>query len=344
MPAKPDAPLSRNQQSMLDLALACHLKIADPGEHPAIRARHQAIKTKKDAAQYISEVETKIHSRRKFRPPTPTLSSKVMAAVAPKFRPAKPILTSAFASAFVFVLVILMIRFGLLSNGWNLALVTAAMFVIMVVIGVAANNRFLGVLINERNLMSLSRFQMALWTIVVLGTYFTYVLVRIRYHDLTNALNVQIDSNLWILLGISTTSLVGTPLLLNTKKDQDPAASVIPKIAALTDESTQAVSTNRQGTLYGNPSPADARMTDMFQGDELGNTLHVDLAKVQMFYFTIIAVSAFFVICYKAVMSGAPLADNAQLPVLPSGLVAILGISHAGYLTSKGTSHTKTQQ
>ncbi|HEX3719801.1 MAG TPA: hypothetical protein VH595_17755 [Verrucomicrobiae bacterium] len=343
MPAKPDAPLSSNQQSMLDLALACHLKIADPGEHPVIRARHQAIRTKKEAAQYINEVETKIHSRRKFRPPMPTLSSKVIAAVAPKVKSVKPILTSSASSACVFVLVIFMVRAGLLSNGWNFALVTVAMFLIMMVIGVGANNRVLGVLINERNLMSLSRFQMALWTIVVLGAYFTYALVRIKNHDLTNALNVQIDSNLWILLGISTTSLVGTPLLLNTKKEKDPAASVIPKIAALTDETSQDVAANRQGTLYGNPSPADARLTDLFQGDELGNTLHVDLAKVQMFYFTIIAVIAFFVICFKAVMSGAPLADNAQLPVLPSGLVALLGVSHAGYLTSKGTSHTKTQ-
>jgi hypothetical protein len=46
---------------------------------------------------------------------------------------------------------------------------------------------------------------------------------------------------------------------------------------------------------------------------------------------------------YKAVLSRTPLDASAQLPTLPDGLVAILGISHAGYLTSKGTSHTKTQ-
>jgi hypothetical protein len=81
----------------------------------------------------------------------------------------------------------------------------------------------------------------------------------------------------------------------------------------------------------------------MFQGDELGNTMHIDLAKTQMFYFTVIAAVAFFAMVFKGVLTNAPFADNAALPVPPDGLVAILGISHAGYLTSKGTNHTKTQ-
>lgn len=335
---------------MLALALGCHLKIADATEQPAIRARHKAITTKAQAAQYINEVETRIHSRRKFRPPLPfrarsvAFSPSIVAPpVAPKPQPPKPILTGPQSSAIVLALVVLMVVFGFLPRGVNLALVTGAMLLMLVTIGLGANNRVLGVLINERNLISLSRFQMALWTVVVLAAYFTYALMRIKAGNVSDALNVGIDSNLWILLGISTTSLVGSPLFLNTKKDKSPAPTVIPRIAALTQESKQAVTDDSQGTLYANPSIDDARMTDMFQGDELGNTMHIDLAKVQMFYFTIIAVVAFFVMTYKAVISGAPLGDSAQLPVLPDGLVAILGISHAGYLTSKGTSHTKTQ-
>lgn len=59
--------LSPNQQAMLDLALSCDLRVSDPNHHPAIRTRHQSIKTQKDAADYIREVETKIHSRRRFK-------------------------------------------------------------------------------------------------------------------------------------------------------------------------------------------------------------------------------------------------------------------------------------
>jgi hypothetical protein len=61
-----DAPLSANQQSMLDLALACDLKVSDPASHPMMMERHKHIQTQKDAADYIREVENKIHSRRKF--------------------------------------------------------------------------------------------------------------------------------------------------------------------------------------------------------------------------------------------------------------------------------------
>jgi len=53
---------------MLDLALGCDLKISPHTQHDAIRTRHAGIRHPKDAADYIREVETRIHSRRKFRP------------------------------------------------------------------------------------------------------------------------------------------------------------------------------------------------------------------------------------------------------------------------------------
>jgi len=51
-------------------------------------------------------------------------------------------------------------------------LVTAARLIAFVVLlGQLINQRPLGILIGERNLMSLSRFQMVLWTIIVLSAY-----------------------------------------------------------------------------------------------------------------------------------------------------------------------------
>jgi hypothetical protein len=61
----PDSGLTENQQAMLDLALACDLEVSDPALHSAIRTRHHSIKVPKDAAEYIMEVEEKIHARRK---------------------------------------------------------------------------------------------------------------------------------------------------------------------------------------------------------------------------------------------------------------------------------------
>jgi len=67
MPDKEKTELTDTQQAMLDLALACDLRVSDPAHHAAMRTRHQAIRKQRDAALYIREVETKIHSRRKFR-------------------------------------------------------------------------------------------------------------------------------------------------------------------------------------------------------------------------------------------------------------------------------------
>lgn len=155
-----------------------------------------------------------------------------------------------------------------------------------------------------------------------------------------DSLNVAIDSRLWILMGISTTSLVASPLILNTKKDQEPDDGVEAKAAAAVGGTQAEIKDNRQGLVYANPDKADAKLSDMFQGDELGNTTHVDLAKVQMFYFTVIAAAAFFAAVFHNLLVNG---DLARLPALSDGFVAVLGISHAGYLGSKGISHTPTQ-
>ena len=97
--------------------------------------------------------------------------------------------------------------------GVNFVLVTLCMGLVMVVLGIAITRNPLGVIISERNLMSLSRFQMAAWTVVVLATYFTYALMRIKALaegtlnglPVTDALKIEIDPHLWVLLGISTT-------------------------------------------------------------------------------------------------------------------------------------------
>jgi dipeptidyl aminopeptidase/acylaminoacyl peptidase len=60
-----------------------------------------------------------------------------------------------------------------------------------------------------------------------------------------------------------------------------------------------------------------------------------------MFYFTIIAVVCFFVMVLRQLVDATT--DLGSLPVLSDGFVAVLGISHGGYLTSKSINHTKSQ-
>ena len=66
-----------------------------------------------------------------------------------------------------------------------------------------------GMFIDERNMISLSRLQTLVWTVVVLSAYGTIALARVKDAP-ASALDVTVPDTLWLLIGISTTSLVGS--------------------------------------------------------------------------------------------------------------------------------------
>jgi len=185
--------------------------------------------------------------------------------------------------------------------------------------------------------MSLSRFQIVAWSLVVLSAFLTIVFKRIVGH-VADPLNINIDPQLWALMGISTASLVGSPLILQNKATQEAHPDEVKSAAETLGENTNEVDANRAGKLYVNPKIEDARLTDMFEGDEIGNTAYVDISKVQMFMFTVIIIIAY---CYEIYsMLGQTVVAKLGMPTLSSGVVTLLGISHAGYLTSKTADHT----
>jgi len=224
--------------------------------------------------------------------------------------------------------------------GWNFAAIAIALAVLLLVLGRAIVGRPLGALINDQNVMSLSRLQMVVWTVIILAAYLAFAFSRIAAHE-ANPLDIRIDWHLLALMGISATSFVASPLILGTKKDKEPDPAATAKTALVAGEDLAVVESNRQGTLYANTDKMDAQLTDLFQGDELGNTTHLDLAKLQMFFFTLIAAIAFVAMTIASMAARS--SDLGSLPVLSDGFVAILGISHAGYLSSKGIDHTEAK-
>jgi hypothetical protein len=217
-------------------------------------------------------------------------------------------------------------------------LVAVCMIAFLLFLGRWISGRPLGVLINERNLISLSRFQMVSWPVLLLSAFFVIAMARLHASS-ASPLNIMMDCRLWALMGISATSLVGTPLILSSKTSEAAETKTIDKAARALNEPAAEVQANSQGTLYSNAKIGDASLTDMFQGDEVGNTAYVDLSKVQMFYFTIIAVIAYACALYS-VMPGLVASEKASMPVPSDALVALLGISHAAYLTSKANQHS----
>lgn len=202
---------------------------------------------------------------------------------------------------------------------------------------------WMGLLIDERNRMSLAWLQMVLWTILILSGFLTAALSNIS-SGVVNPLAIPLPRELWLLLGISTTSLVGSPLILSTK-----AAAPVGRTAQLEAQTQRTLSglarqgldpstVTAEGKVIAWQWPGDARFADLFQGDEIGNAAHLDLGKVQMFFFTLVLVLAYGVALAR--MFAGP--DSFAFPTLDedNGMVALLGISHAGYLANKAVPHT----
>lgn len=168
--------------------------------------------------------------------------------------------------------------------------------------------------------------------------------LKLKGKVVSDPLAIQLAPELWALMGISSASLVGSPLVLSTKMRKNPADPEKQKEAAGRHfgETADEVEENREGTLYGNSDIRDARFTDLFEGEELKNAAHIDLARVQMFLFTVVAAVVYAAALYN-VMGLNPGKMN-SFPELSPGLLVLLGISHASYLGSKAVDHTRVAE
>lgn len=121
----------------------------------------------------------------------------------------------------------------------------------------------------------------------------------------TTPLSVEIPSEVWILLGISTTSLVASPLIKGQKSE----------------------------VIVKNQAASEAKLADLFSGEESGNFNLLDLAKVQLIYFTLIVIGTYMIAVANLFLNTQTAIGS--LPALDGGVVALLGVSHAGYLSNK---------
>jgi len=196
-----------------------------------------------------------------------------------------------------------------------------------------------GVLIGPSNKISLSRLQMLLWTVLILSGFLIAVLINV-HRGKPNPLSVTLDAQLWALMGISTASLVGSPLLTNSKKSERPNPRAEGKTTEeLKDQGVDTSHVTYEGKIQVNKGPEDASWMDIFKGEESGNCAYLDLARIQMFFFTLITWSVYAValgtLFLKSIKEGV-----SNFPAVDSSMVALLGISHAAYLANKAVPHT----
>lgn len=207
--------------------------------------------------------------------------------------------------------------------------------------GQTVTGRWVGALIDERNVMSLSRFQLVIWTLLVLSAYLVAALYNI-FSGQTAPLKIEIQQELWWLMGISTASLVSSPLILNTKADKVADASEVSSTFKALERPGEADSMlDTKGHIVVNTDISRARWSDMFTGEEVGNAAHLDVARLQMFFFTLVTAVAYAVVLGN-MFAGDLSHGVASLPVLDKSMVALIAISHTGYLTAKAVPHSQT--
>jgi len=199
------------------------------------------------------------------------------------------------------------------------------MGITMVLIGHGVTGTFKGFLIDPRNKMSLSRLQLILWTIVILPAFLAAAVFNFGT-GAEDPLNITVPPEVWGLLGISGGSLAGAGIIKSRRTNEDEVAEeVLEK-----PPSRAAVARNLQVV---NADPNEARVSDLFKGELVGSKNYLEVGKLQMFFFTLIVVFTYG----KAIGSGFDNAGEAidSLPELSAGMLALLAISHAGYLANK---------
>jgi hypothetical protein len=161
-------------------------------------------------------------------------------------------------------------------------------------------------------------------------------------------------------MGISITSAVGSPLIKADKAQKTSAQDAANEAAKSSSGGPKlvtyaAIQANRSdqvklkqvgatvplGAIFRKESYDKALFSDMFTGEEVSTFGYVNIAKVQNLLFTVVAVVSYIVAIYGLMSENTnSVANFIAFPSVPEGLVALLGISHGGYLADKAVTHS----
>jgi len=204
-----------------------------------------------------------------------------------------------------------------------------------IIIGHANTGYWRGILIDSRCKISLSRLQMVCWTVIVLGSVLTAAIFNIVSQELWETpLNIEIPTELYLLMGISVSSMVASPALLSLRENVPDVGQVDALNVSRSMEGLSEIDkTGLKSAVVKNKEFKEAKWQDMFRGEEFANASSVDLAKIQMFLFT--AIILFSYASAIAVMFGGAESAITMFPEIDGGLVTLIGISHSAYLMNK---------
>jgi hypothetical protein len=218
-----------------------------------------------------------------------------------------------------------------------------------------------GVFLSSRNKYSFSRFQMVGWTYIVLSSLAAAAICNVwgvgttDGHYISSALDIYIDTNLLVAMGISYASGIAAPGVLALKAQGQDAGD--DEVQAAQGRSANDGSIMANGSVMVRSSSARARLSDIFSGDDIADAGTIDLSKVQQFIVTLIIwlailgmiIDSFLnynfddwctvdakIVCVNETSNGL----IQSLPPLGDRILWLLGLSHAGYIAYKAVPKT----
>ncbi|MBI5178369.1 MAG: hypothetical protein HZA04_03820 [Nitrospinae bacterium] len=154
---------------------------------------------------------------------------------------------------------------------------------------------------------SISRLQMYLWTVAVIVTFCASFMAAMKIPD--------IPETLYMLMGVNLAAAVTSSALASVEEGKATTAEA-PSVEAAVDQTFPA-------------KPKEEHKPDFIRDIFFDEADSLDLPRTQMFAWTVVSLIAYLVMFLKT-------GNGVELPVIPQGLVVLMGVSHLGYLGAKG--------
>src|ERR1044071_487564 len=97
----------------------------------------------------------------------------------------------------------------------------ALVFAGVLAVGLAINGRWSGAFIDSRNRYSISQVQAVMWLVVIASGVVAAAVGNV-FHRVESPLDLSIPPELLAIIGLSVTTLVGTPVVRDIKRGQNP--------------------------------------------------------------------------------------------------------------------------
>ena len=216
---------------------------------------------------------------------------------------------------------------------WLVGLVLVLLGVLLA--GKAVNGRWSGAFIDSRNRYSISQAQAVLWLIVISSGIMAAAIANVHRGN-ASPLDLSIPPELLAIIGLSVTTLVGTPVVRDIKRGTQPDPDQ--KDRTLQNLGRTDASTN--GTVVSFIDAEQTGWADLVRGEETGNADKVDLGKLQLLYVSAVVLFVYGAALYANLGSG----QGIGFPPIDASFVGLLGLSHAGALAFLAAPHADVQQ